>query len=175
MKVFIHGLNSCGMRNVRVFAYRDFLLANGHEVVDTATEADVILIWTCGFRSDMRDNALSEIMRCVEEYKGEVVVVGCLPDIDREYLNYHFKGRVIAWRDDEALMEEFFDASRVKLADVPLVLYKEQLYEAEVQFRKENPDADVPYIGRYIQIYIAEGCPWECTYCTVLEKYLPNY
>lgn len=166
MKVFIHGLNSCGMRNVRVFAYRDFLIANNHEVVDTMTEADVILIWTCGFRSDMRDNAIYEIMRCAKEYKGEVIVAGCLPDIDRAYVNDHFKGKVIAWRDDEALMDDFFGAPNVKLAEVSPVLFKEQIYEDEVQFRKKNPDTDVPYIGRYIQIYIAEGCPWECTYCS---------
>lgn len=166
LKIYIYGLNSCGMRNVRLFAYKYFLLCNGHKIVDIPKEADVILIWTCGFRSDMRDNSISEIKRCIEEYNSEVVVAGCLPDIDRDYLNSYFNGRVIPWLDDETLMEEFFGAPRMKLADVPLVLYKEQQYEDEVQFRKKNPHADVPYIGRYIQVYIAEGCPWECSYCS---------
>ena len=166
MRVYIHALNSCGMRNVRVWAYRDFLLANGHEVVHSPDEADVALVWTCSFRADMRENSLAEIMRIVGETEADVIVGGCMPDMDRELLRRHFKGRIVNWRDDVKKMKEYFGAPNMELSDVPLTLVKEQLYDDERAFREGNPDADVPYVGRYIQLYISEGCDWECAYCS---------
>ncbi len=166
MKVYIHGLNSCGMRNTVLQSYRDFLLANGHEVVDNPADSDMVLLWTCGFRRDVRDNSLTEIDRYLREYHGELVVAGCLPDIDRELLNSQFQGRVIPWRNDREELEKVFGAPNKKLSEIPLVLFKKQLYEDEAVYRKEHPGADVPYVGRYIQLYISEGCIWECTYCS---------
>jgi MiaB/RimO family radical SAM methylthiotransferase len=168
MKVFIHGLNTCGMRNVKIWSYRDFLLTNGHEIVDNPADAEVAVLWTCAFRTDVRDNSLSEIARYLREYSAEVVVAGCLPDIDRNLMNKHFKGRVkiVNWSDDEEKMQEIFGAPNKRLSEIPLILSKEQLYEDEATFRKENPGTTVPYIGRYTQLYISEGCNWECTYCS---------
>jgi len=160
------------MRNVQISKYVVFLISNGHKLVDKPDNADIILIWTCGFRKDVRDNSISEIERCVKEYKAEVIVAGCFPDIDGDYLRTKFNGKIFPWREDESMMETFF-GSKVKLADIPPVLYKKQLYKDEAKFRKENPDADMPFIGRYAQIYIAEGCPWECTYCSECLAFPP--
>lgn len=166
MKVFVHGLNSCGMRNTDVQRYRDFLIANGHELVNSPEDSDVVLLWTCAFRRDMRDNSLAQIKHYKMNHKVELVVAGCLPDIDRKLLNEYFKGHIINWRDDEMKMEEFFGSPNKKLSEIPRVLFKEKMYDDELTFRKENRDADVPYIGRYIQLYVSEGCPFECTYCS---------
>lgn len=165
MKIFIHGLNSCGMRNVELQRYRDFLVANGHELVNHPAHSEKILLWTCAFRRDVRDNSLSEITRYIREYGDKLAVAGCLPDIDQEMLNKHFHGQVINWRDDEKRMAELFGAPNKKLTEIPRVLFKGQLYENETAFKKENPYADVPYIGRFIQLYVSEGCNFECTYC----------
>jgi tRNA A37 methylthiotransferase MiaB len=166
MKIYICALNSCGMRNAVIQSYRDFLAANGHEVVDTSDDSDVILVWTCGFRRDVRDYSLREIERLVERGRGEVVVAGCLPDIDRQLLAEHFHGRIVPWREHEGAIERLFGSGGKKLTDISLVLVKRQLYRDEATYRREHPDADVPYIGRYIQLYISEGCQSECTYCS---------
>lgn len=34
MKVFIKGLNSCVMRKRNIMHYRDFIVANGHKIVN---------------------------------------------------------------------------------------------------------------------------------------------
>lgn len=166
MKVYIYSLNSCGMRNVVVQKYCDFLIANGHELVDSLADSEIALIWTCGFRQDVRDNSLSEIRRMLQIYKGEVLVAGCIPDIDGESLSKYFHGRVIPWRNDEHEMEKFFGTPVKKLSEIPLILSKDALYDDEAKFREEHPDKDAPYIGRYTQIFISEGCKWECTYCS---------
>jgi len=166
VKVYIHGLNSCGMRNTVIQSYRDFLIANGHEIVGRMADSDKVLVWTCGFRKDVRDNSIAEIGRLEKEYQGELLVAGCLPDIDRDLLRKNFSGKIIPWREDGVEMERVFGAPKKKLSEIPLVLFKKQLYEDEEVFRKNNPGADVPYIGRYTQVYISEGCRWECTYCS---------
>jgi len=153
------------MRNVRISSYRNFLIASGHTIVDKIEDADGILIWTCAFRKDTRDHSISEIVKCSKNKK-EVFVAGCLPDIDKKYLARHFNGKVIPWRNDNILIRRYFGAGKIVVDDMPLVLAKEQLYEDEVKFRREHPGYAVPYIGRYIQLYIAEGCPWECSYCS---------
>ncbi|MBU0778350.1 radical SAM protein [Patescibacteria group bacterium] len=166
MKVFVHSLNSCGMRNTDVKRYRDFLTANGHELTNSPEDSDVVLLWTCAFRGDMRDNSLAQIKQYKKNYKAELVVAGCLPDIDKKMLNERFKGHIINWRNDEKKMEDFFGAPNKKISEIPRVLFKGKLYDDELTFRRKNRDADVPYIGRYIQIYVSEGCPFECTCCS---------
>lgn len=154
------------MRNTVIQSYHDFLTANGHEIVDSLAQSEAVLIWTCAFRRDVRDNCLQEIGRLTGEYPGEVIVAGCLPDIDRDLLRKHFQGRIIPWREDSEQMKKIFGAPRRELSAVPLVLFKKQLYTDEKKYREDHPHADIPYIGRYLQIYISEGCPWECTYCS---------
>ena len=96
MKVFVRGLNSCGMRSVNIQRYRDCLVANGHELVNNPDDSDVILLWTCAFRGDVRDNSLSVIKRYAETCGDKLVVGGCLPDIDRELLRKHFRGSILS-------------------------------------------------------------------------------
>ncbi len=166
MKVFVLSLNSCGMRNTAIQSYIDFIRANGHDVVAKIENSEMLLIWTCAFRHDVRDNSLAVIDHHVQTYKGEILVAGCLPDIDRERLARHFRGRLVPWRNDHSELESIFGAKGKKLAGVPLVLHKNRLYRDEIAFRKENPTTDAPYVGRYMQLYVSEGCPWECTYCS---------
>ena len=73
MKVFIKGLNSCTMRNQKLQQYLNFLVTNGHEVVDTPEKSDVIVLWTCAYRGDVRDNSIFEIQRYEKQFEGEVI------------------------------------------------------------------------------------------------------
>lgn len=166
MKVYIHALNSCGMRNVKIKQYCDFLIANNHEIVSSPELADKILIWTCAFRQDVRDNSISEIIHYAEEYFDKVVVAGCLPDINRKLLNENFCGYIVNWKEDDKKLEKIFSAPVKKLSEVKRTFVKPQIYSDAEIFKKENPDKDAPYIGRFIQLYISEGCKFECTYCS---------
>ena len=84
MRVFIYGLNTCEQRNVAINKYRNFLLYNNHQIVNNIIDADVVLIWTCAFREDFKNNSIAEIIRLKNEFSGDIVVSGCLPAIDRD-------------------------------------------------------------------------------------------
>ena len=172
MKVFIKGLNSCGMRRTNVQRYVNFIEANGHELVPHPDCSDVILLWTCAFRGDFRDNSMSEIHRYLNEYSAELIVVGCLPDIDRELLLNEYPGRFIAWRSDEEPMESFFGAAS-RLRDTHIDYGEEPLCDDVEKFKKENPSKDVTFVDQFIKLFVAEGCDFQCTYCAEILAFPP--
>ncbi len=166
MKVFVKGLNSCGMRKANLRRYADFILENGHEISRSPQDSDVILLWTCAFRGDFLNNSVGEIKRYSKEYDAELIVCGCLPDIDEEALKQNFSGRLIRWRDDERRMQECFGAPNKKLSEIQWLLAEDSLCDDVEEFREENPDKDAFFIDQFNRLFVTEGCRFECAYCS---------
>ena len=175
MRVFIKGLNACGMRKTNVRQYEDILVANGHTLSDDPADCDTILLWTCGFRKDFRDNSLAEIDRYRKEYSADVVVAGCLPDIDREMLKERFGGAVIAWKEDEAALKEYFGLGRIGKKDVAVRIGESLVYEDIEKYKKEYPDRDASFIDQFNKLFVAEGCRFECSYCSERLAFPPYH
>ena len=173
MKIFVKGLNSCGMRRTNVQRYIDYLSANGHEIVAHPNQSDITLLWTCAFRGDFRDNSLAEIRRYLNEFDTELIVAGCLPDIDRQRLLEEFPGRVLDWRDEEAKMERFFGANGKRFNEIPLVLGEAPLCDDVDAFKKENPGKEASFVDQFIKLFVAEGCRFTCTYCAEILAFPP--
>lgn len=174
MKIFIKGLNSCTMRKQKLRQYRNFLISNGHEIVNKPDEGDIIILWTCAFRGDVRDNSLSEIKRYQKGYKAELIVAGCLPDIAPDLLKKEFSGRIVPWRDDKNKMKEFFGKGRGGLEEIPSTFVEENLCVDVEKFRKENPDKDATFHDQFIKLVVSEGCNYNCTYCSERMAF-PSY
>lgn len=173
MKVFVKGLNGCWVRKTDIQRYCDFLTANGHELVDDPKGSDATLLWTCAFRSDYRDNSLSEMERYQKEFNTKLIVAGCLPDIDPELLEKKFDGEVMAWCDDEKKLEAFFGATKKKLSDIPRNLSEKKLYDDVATLRKENPDVEAAFADQFIKLHIQEGCKFQCAYCSEILAFPP--
>lgn len=173
MRVFVKGLNSCGMRKGDVQQYRDFLRANGHTLVEHPSQSEVVLLWTCAFRGDFRDSALQEIDRYQRDYDTELVVAGCLPDIDPAILRERFSGRVVNWRDDERKLREFFGAPKRQLSEIPRLVSDLRLHRDVTQFKQENPLAAAVFADQFVKLYIQEGCRFQCTYCAEILAFPP--
>ena len=165
MKIFIKGLNSCTMRKQKLQQYQDFLANNGHEIVNDPHNCDKILVWTCAFREDVRDNSISEINKYQREYDAEVIVGGCLPDIDADLLKKNFNGQVISWRDDKTKMENIF-GNDGKSFDLSTIFAEKNICDDTEKFRKENPDKDATFHDQFIKLVISEGCNYNCSYCS---------
>lgn len=165
MKVAIKGLIPCGIRKVDLQQYRDFFESNGHEVVEDPAESDVILLWTCAFRGDFRDNSIAEIKRHQREFRAELIVAGCLPDIDGELLRQHFRGRVIAWREDEQKLEEYFGGGGATFRQIRRAVAEDKVCDDAAVFRALNPDKDAWFGDQFVKLFVAEGCRFQCTYC----------
>lgn len=166
MKIFIKGLNSCVMRKFELQLYRSFLIANGHEIVNSPLSSDAILLWTCGFRGDIRDNCIAEIKRYQKEFKAKLIVAGCLPDIEPELIRECFNGQVINWRDDKKKIEELFGCNKLRFQDLPYIFVEENLCDDVAKYRRENPDKDATFHDRFIKLLVSEGCNYKCSYCS---------
>ena len=174
MKIYIKGLNSCAMRKQKLRQYRNFLMANGHELVNRPEDSEAIILWTCAFRGDVRDNSLSEIKRYQKGYKAELIVAGCLPDIAPDLLKKEFSGRIVPWRDDKRKMPEFF-GDKNQLTEIPATFVEESLCDDVQKFRQENPDKDATFHDQFIKLIVSEGCNYQCSYCSERLAFPPYH
>lgn len=165
MKLFIKALNSCVQRKQKIMQYREYFLRNGHDIVTDMDDADRIIIWTCAFRGDVRDNSLSEIRRVNGRYGDRVCVAGCLPDIAPDELAAVFQGSTIPWRQESALMDRWF-MTTTPLARVQPVFIEARICTNTAEYLREHPESDVTFPDEFIKIVVSEGCLWNCSYCS---------
>ncbi len=138
--------------------------AKGYRIVDDETEADVIVVNTCCFIHDAKEESIQTILE-MAEYKKEgrlkaLVVTGCLaqryqqeifeeiPEVDA-ILGTTSYDRIV-----EAVEEALGGNGQMRIADIDAL-----------------PSADekrmVTTGGHYAYLKIAEGCDKHCTYCII--------
>jgi MiaB/RimO family radical SAM methylthiotransferase len=154
------------MRKQKIQQYLNFITANGHEIVSAPKDSDVILIWTCAFRADVRDNSISQIISYQDKFNKTIAVSGCLPDIDPELLSRNFTGHIINWRNDKEKIEKIFGDKKVKFNEIPVIFAEKNICDDAEKYRKENPEKDVTFHDQFIKVLISEGCNYRCAYCS---------
>lgn len=75
----------CATNLIENSQYKEAISLAGESCVSTISEADIIVVNTCGYSQQMEDRALSEIEKVKKEFPGKKIVVGgCLPSINKE-------------------------------------------------------------------------------------------
>ncbi len=112
--------------------------------------SDIVIINTCGFIKDAKEESIDAIIRLVEARKQglvkDVIVTGCLSERYREELSREIP-EVAAWfgaRDPGELLEWFH-----------------QKYDAR------NPERLLSTPGHYAYLKISEGCDRTCSFCAI--------
>lgn len=124
----------------------------GYEIVNSPKEADAIIVNTCGFILDAKQESIDTILE-MAKYKKKLIVVGCL-----------------AQRYEEELKKELPEVDLfVSIRDYPLIANK-----INALFKNDNlkkglcPTSRVlstPNFTAYLKI--SEGCNNCCTYCAI--------
>lgn len=166
MRVYIKGLNSCVMRRQKLKQYGDYLIYHGHTLVDAPKQSDVILVWTCAFRQDVKDNSIAELVKYENRYNADVIAAGCLPDIDLEDLKQHFHGKIVSWKDDENQLDAIFKTKECDFAEYLKVYAENKLCDVAEQHRKDNPTEYITFHDQFVKIVISQGCTFSCSYCS---------
>ena len=131
------------------------LQANGHTLVHSPSEAEAIIINTCGFITSAKEEAIStifEMARYKEHGLKKLIAVGCLAQRYKEQLEEEIPelDAVVRISDydhlHEVLAEELHDEGKVRFADAERLL------------------SSKPWTA-YLKI--AEGCSNHCTYCAI--------
>ena len=147
------------------------LASKGHQMIDDETQADVIVINTCCFINDAKEESIQTILE-MADYKKEgrlkvLIVTGCLaqrykneiieeiPEVDA-VLGTTSYDKIV-----EAIDEALQGHSMVEMTDLDAL--------PEV-----NTQRLVTTGGHFAYLKIAEGCDKHCTYC-IIPKIRGNF
>ncbi|MCK4765033.1 MAG: 30S ribosomal protein S12 methylthiotransferase RimO [Candidatus Aminicenantes bacterium] len=131
------------------------------EIVSPYEQADWLLINTCGFIRDAKEESIDEILKALEQKeKGEikhVAVFGCLTQRYSKDLQEEFKDVDILWgvNDLEELAEIIAQNKKEKYRDKELFLYD------------ENYKRIITTTPNVTFIKISEGCNMKCSFCAI--------
>ena len=140
------------------------LTANGHEIVNTEEEAQAIVINTCCFIHDAKEESVETILEMAEYKKAgtcrALIVTGCM-----------------AQRYQEEIIQEIPEVDAVlgtaSYGDIVKALNEAaagnhfQEYSDINRLPEIGSDRVITTGGHYAYLKIAEGCDKHCTYCII--------
>lgn len=147
------------------------LVEHGYEITNDETEAEVIVINTCAFIHDAKEESVNSILE-MAEYKEKgalkaLLVTGCL-----------------AQRYKEEIIQEIpeVDAVLGTTGFDEIIKALDKVFEGEkyLEFKdidylpRTSPKRVITTGGSYEYLKIAEGCDKRCTYC-IIPKLRGNY
>lgn len=125
--------------------------ASGIIFTETADEADTILINTCGFIEDAKEESITEILAAIDKKSEGTIqrlyVMGCLTELYRNEL-----------KEEMAEVDGFFGTR--ELPEILAALgaaYHEELYDHRSLLTPPH----------YTYLKIAEGCNRSCSFCSI--------
>ena len=125
----------------------------GYEIVTDSndTDAKIVVINTCGFIGDAKEEAIHTILECAEAKADgridKIFVMGCLSERYADEL-----------RSEIPEVDDYFGARSLK--EVVEALDAEYLPELETERLLTTPE-------HYAYLKIGEGCNWHCAYCAI--------
>lgn len=140
------------------------LAKNGYEFTDDEKEADVVVVNTCCFINDAKEESVNTILEMAELKKnGQIealIVAGCLAQRYREEIQTEIA-------EVDAILGTMAIDEVVKTIDEVLCGAKENHYKSLETKPLTGVERVVTTGGHYAYIKIAEGCNKHCTYCII--------
>lgn len=143
----------------------------GYEFTDDECEADIIVVNSCCFISDAKEESINTILdmaQCKTHYKCKALIVtGCLAERYKEeiYKEIPEVDAVIGTSSYDAIAEAVEQALEGK---------KPQVFKDLNRLPDIRTERVVTTGGYFAHLKIAEGCDKHCTYC-IIPKVRGNY
>ena len=136
------------------------LTRKGHRIVDEEEQADVIVINSCCFINDAKEESIETILQMAEYKKTgqlkKLIVTGCLAERYREEIFAEMPevDAILGTNSLDSILELVEQDTRLCMEDAPFL-----------------PKADSPRVlstpGHFAHLKIAEGCDKRCAYCII--------
>ena len=147
------------------------LAQNGYEFTDDEREADIVIVNTCCFIGDAKEESINTILEMAELKKSGniemLIVAGCLAERYREEIQTEIP------EVDAILGTMAIDEVARTLTEI-----SDGIRENHYKSLDEEPLTGVERVvttgGHYAYLKIAEGCDKHCTYC-IIPKVRGNY
>ena len=147
------------------------LVGNGYEFTDDEREADIVVINTCCFIGDAKEERINTILERAELKKsGDIemlIVAGCLAERYREEIQTEIP-------EVDAILGTMAIDELVKTLDEVSGGIRENHYKSLDTKPLTGVERVVTTGGHYAYLKIAEGCDKHCTYC-IIPKVRGNY
>ena len=152
-KVFISNNEICRRRGLDATKLARYFEVNNFNVINNPENADYLIFVSCGL-TKVRENTAFKLIANLSKFKGELVVVGCLPDMASTRFRQVFDGKYIETRNFNNI-DKFFPNFKVKFSELP--------------------DANERYAIKtdYKLLRICYGCNERCSYCAAWKAVGP--
>jgi len=149
MKVFLDSIG-CRLNQAEIERMAAQLRLAGHDIVNSPSEADLVIVNTCAVTSAAASDSRQKIRQAARSGGGRVIVTGCWSTLDPEAAG-RLPGvnRIIPNLEKDRLVAE--------ILDLPELVFDQE------------PLARVPLPGAHLRtrafIKVQDGCDNFCTYC----------
>lgn len=136
------------------------IVAAGHKIVSNADDADVIIVNTCAFTADAKEESVDEILSATELKKNrevKVIVTGCLTQ--------RYKEEILSQIPEVNAILGIADYD--KIVEIIDKLGYEDSLSSFFGCDKFVSDRVLTTPYHYAYLKIAEGCSNFCTYCAI--------
>lgn len=195
-KIFVTTTTNCRRRLIDTQKIKLYFQRNNWNILDKPNKADKIIFVTCAYRDEIANDCLIQIKK-LHNYPGELIVVGCLPDIESRKLKKIFNGKTISTKDLN-LIDKYFPDNNISFKDIsdadvistwiaptqiskgitniPLI-GKSYTYLQKIiikyLFNRHLLLYLYPYEKMNYHIRISWGCLGNCTYCAIRKAIGP--
>ena len=130
---------------------------SSYELTDDATEADVIIVNTCGFIEAAKKESISTILNLHQQRREDSLLVmsGCLSERYKEELQKELP--------EIDIFTGVGDYERID----ELIASKQSSFSPEVYLLNENAPRVITASNYHAYIKIAEGCNQTCSFCAI--------
>lgn len=165
-KFFIQNSNVCTRMELHGENVKEVLKQNGWEMVDNREDADYIFFNTCAFIKNVEEETIKRLSEIKE--KDKLVIIGCLPEINREELNKLMPFKSYGGYDLNPILKDF------GLTDTPRLVggrLSEETGFSNSLINKANVVLRNSYLTylydkkKVYHLWISQGCLGNCTYC----------
>ena len=185
-KIYIDINKACGARLMDASLIKEYFRLNNCTIVNNPANADFLIFVSCAFRERRLEECFKIIDR-LSKYKGELIVVGCLPEIAPQRFREKFQGRFLSTRNLSEI-DIFFGDFKVKFSEIPdtnylfnnepplLSKFLKEFEFSKAFFKRCLSDVEVRLLSFTRGIFfntaflrICWGCIENCSYCSFLK------
>lgn len=172
--------------------FKQYFSANNVKLVDSISEAELILVNTCGFDQGAEDRSIAAIQEVYTQKRpeSEVIVAGCLPSINQDRVTKIHSGPMISQRSYRTI-EQYVLPENVSIDALPfpnVIVIPTVLERAKALYARTR---SLPRVTKYLLerardytlglhhwstgfydkktwvIKISDGCLNHCTFCAI--------
>lgn len=171
-KFYIYNRNTCTRVKLYGIDVENLFLENGYKKTKKVENSDLVIINTCSFLKSKEKYFLDLINKINEKLKDnqQLVIIGCLPSINKENL-MEINNKMILFGRDLNKIKEYFNfkntiktkATQVKdklsfCKNLEYLFNKIFLRSKHIEYRLKR--------NKVCYLQISSGCQGRCTYCS---------